>query len=60
MQTINKEGLTAVRDILVKEYRMDTLSLHRLRLPRYEAAREPNNAAKEAAQQFFSARSRRR
>ena len=60
VQTINKEGLPAVRDILVKEYRMDTLSLHRLRLPRYEAAREPNNAAKEAAQQFFSARSRRR
>ena len=60
VQTINKEGLPAVRDILVKEYGMDTLSLQRLRLPKYEVAREPNPAAKEAAQQFFSARSRRR
>ena len=58
VQTINKQGLPAVRDILVKEYRMDTLSLQRLRLPKYEAAREPETAAQQAAQQFFSARKR--
>lgn len=60
VQAINKQGLPAVRDILVKEYRMDTLSLQRLRLPRFEAAHAPNAAATQAAQGFYSSRSLRR